>query len=723
MRIFRYLAWIGAVAAGCWTLEAQQRQDLELLGRDDDSAFDYQPDGSFSGTNGMILKYGSATLSADRVSGNQVNGSVVAEGSVLLQRGTNVWTGQRLDYNYLTENLSGEVFRTGQPPVFAYGFGLKSDPTNHVYTAEGAFITTDDYARPGYRIRARRIRIRPGEFIEAYDAVVFLGDVPVFYLPWMRRNLKERSNHFDVVPGFRSEYGPYALTRYSWYLNPQLEGAFDVDWRTKRGVGLGPEIHYDLRRWGEGSGRFYYARDHEPGTNTITGEMIPEDRYLAEFSHRLNWRTNFTGRLLYNQQSDAEVAKDFFESKYRANPQPQSHLYLNQSWRDHSLDILVHPQFNPFFETVERLPDVKFSSFRQPIPGTPFFYEGETSGAYLRRRFAKPETYDFSAFRGDTFHQVAYPNTFFNWLQFTPRMGGRFSYYSEAHGPGATTKQRARAVLNTGAETSFKAARTWTQVRYPALDIHGLRHIVRPSFNYVYIPSPTADPRELPQFDYETEQLRLPPILFPDFNMVDSIDSQNVVRLGMWNTLQTKRRQEIDDFLIWGLYTDWRINPQHGQTTFSDLYSDLEVKPREWLALASEMRYDLEHHRLRISDHRITLTPNPNWSLAVGHRFIRSEPLFGLGNNLITARIYYRLNEDWGARVDLHYEARDGVMQEQYYTLYRDLRSWTAALTFRIRRDEGEPADYGIAIALSLKSFPRFELGDDINKPNLLLGE
>lgn len=69
-----------------------------------------------------------------------------------------------------------------------------------------------------------------------------------------------------------------------------------------------------------------------------------------------------------------------------------------------------------------------------------------------------------------------------------------------------------------------------------------------------------------------------------------------------------------------------------------------------------------------------------------------------------------------------HFEARDGVLEEQYYTIYRDLRNWTAALTLRFRDRRTEPDDITVAVTFSLKAFPRFGLGKDRDKHWLLLG-
>ena len=135
------------------------------------------------------------------------------------------------------------------------------------------------------------------------------------------------------------------------------------------------------------------------------------------------------------------------------------------------------------------------------------------------------------------------------------------------------------------------------------------------------------------------------------------------------------------------------------------------------------MRYDLANERFRLAYHYATIKPNSFWSWAIGHRYLRDDPsTYGLGNNLITSSIFCRLNENWGARISQHFEARDGTMEEQYYTIYRDLRSWTAALTFRIRDNRTGSNDGTVGFTISLKAHPRFGLGQDSDTPSLLVG-
>jgi hypothetical protein len=52
-------------------------------------------------------------------------------------------------------------------------------------------------------------------------------------------------------------------------------------------------------------------------------------------------------------------------------------------------------------------------------------------------------------------------------------------------------------------------------------------------------------------------------------------------------------------------------------------------------------------------------------------------------------------------------------MQQQVYAISHDLRSWTAALMFRVTQGQDQPTDFTVGLTFSLKAFPRFGLGSD----------
>ena len=472
--------------------ESQEQPALEVDSLDPDFSLEYDfKTGMITGTNGVIAKYGNAVLTADKASLNPEMTEVFAEGHVRIQRDDQTWVGDNIHYNFKTRQMSAEAFRTGRAPLFAAGKRLEGNQTNQTYTAMDAFITTDDIAEPAQSVRAKKIKIVPGKYFEAHHAFLYVGNVPVFYFPYYKRPLGRKANQFLIIPGYRSRFGPFALGTYTWFLNDQLDGELHADYRQQRGFGYGPDVNFHLGRFGDGTAKYYYTHDKQPGLDSA-GLPIDQDRQRAAFSYQATLRTNLTVRAVANYQSDERIDRDFFESDYRLNVQPKSFLEVNQLWPNFSLNVLAQPRLNDFLETVERLPDVKLTAFRQQLGESPFYYESESSVGYFHRKFADTNILmaDFAAARADSFHQILLPYTFFGWLNFTPRVGGRFTYYGESEDSGGVTKEEYRGVFNTGAEVSFKASRLWRGVRSKFWDADGLRHIIEPSVNYVYVPSP-----------------------------------------------------------------------------------------------------------------------------------------------------------------------------------------------------------------------------------------
>jgi len=697
--------------------------------------------GMVTGTNGICVRYtdehGDAVLMADNASVNKKTGEAVADGHVRIEMGGQIFLGEHINYNFKTRQMRSEQFRTGRPPVFAAGEKLRGDISNKVYTAQHVFVTTDDVSDPAFRIRASRIRMVPGEYIEAWNAVLFANGVPAFYYPYYKHSLGAHANELSFLPGFRSAYGPYLLTTYTWWLNDAMDGVLHADYRERRGLGVGPDLNLHLGRWGDGEFKYYYLHDLDPNQSLVTNRFqnlsgpIPKNRQRFYFGWQATPATNLNVKALVNYQTDPLVLHDFFEGDYTANPQPNTFIEVNKYWRNWNLDAETTPRVNNFFDQVERLPDVKLTGWRQQVFGTPVFYESESSAGYYRRMLAATNSlfagtngpnFDYAAARADTFQQLLPPTTFFGWLDVTPRVGGRLTYYSEETEPGGTNEETYRKVFNAGVDVSLKSSRLWTGATNSLLDLDGLRHIVEPSASYAFVPRPSTLPPQLPQFDSLLPSPLLLPIQLPDYNNIDSIDSENVIRFGLRNTLQTRRAGELQNLLDWNVLLDWRLHPTAGQGTFNDLYSGLTFRPRSWLTLESQARYDINKGHFNLAYHQITFAPNEWWSWSLGHVYSRAG-FVDRGDNLISSTMFFRVNDNWGFRATHDFNAMDGRLQDQFYTVYRDLRSWTGALTFRVTDNGTGQEDFTVAFSFSIKAHPRHRLGGDTVEPYHLVGE
>jgi hypothetical protein len=426
---------------------------------------------------------------------------------------------------------------------------------------------------------------------------------------------------------------------------------------------------------------------------------------------------------------------DFNPGDYNGNPQPNTFIEANKYWDNWSLDTLATPRVNSFFNQVERLPDARLTGFRQEVFDTPVYYDSESSIGWYRRFVtttnglypAREGSYPYSAMRADTFQQLTLPWTFFNWLNITPRIGGRLTYYSRQVLTNAANDDVARSVFNTGISASFKASRLWTDATNSLLQVDGLRHILEPSANYVFVPQPSQPPGRLVQLDSEQPSLMLLPDNFPDYNSIDSIDTHNAIRFGLRNTLQTKRDGQLDTLLYWNLLLDWRLDPQGGQSHLDDLYSAIAFKPRNWIIFESQTRNDLIHGNLNMAFQQLTFAPSDRWSWGIGYWYLRNgawgnNPSWS-ANQVVTSTLHLRLDDNWGFRMTDNYNLLSHRLQEQFYTVYRDFRSWTSALTFRVINNPGQPTDYTVAFVLSLKASPTMTVGEDVVNRYRLVGE
>ena len=205
--------------------------------------------GNMTATNGVRVTYKPGTpdeaeLTANAATINQQAGTAVANGKVTLRRDGTIWKSEQLTYNFRTKNIESARFRSGSLAVFMEGEAMKGDQTNGVYSAQNAILTTDDTKNPDFFIKAKEVEVVPGEYAIFRGAVVHVGKVPVFYLPYYRRSFKRHPWNVHLEPGFKSEWGAFLLSAVRWPSNEYLGGEFNLDYRADRGFGLGPSLEY-----------------------------------------------------------------------------------------------------------------------------------------------------------------------------------------------------------------------------------------------------------------------------------------------------------------------------------------------------------------------------------------------------------------------------------------------------------------------------------------------
>jgi hypothetical protein len=263
-------------------------------------------------------------------------------------------------------------------------------------------------------------------------------------------------------------------------------------------------------------------------------------------------------------------------------------------------------------------------------------------------------------------------------------------------------------VFNAGAEASFKLSREWEDVQSRFLGLDGLRHIIQPYGNFSWVSAPNVDPLTILQFDRIQSSTKLPPIDFPEFTSIDSIDNWTIARLGVRNRLQTRRDDLTVSWLELDTFVDVNIDNPFDKTEYSNVFNRLTLTPLPWATLVVDSQLPLLDKGFTEVDTSINFKPSANAAVTVGHRYLHGNPYF-LDSSFFTVGGYYRIDDNWGVGALEQYEATTNLLEQQRYAVYRDLTSWVASLGMYIQ-DNGGVKQYGLLLTFTLKAFPKIGL-------------
>jgi len=611
----------------------------------------------------VVIRRGTDELRADYVRVDMKTHDAIAVGNVVLVRPKATWRGDNLAYNFKTRVASCDRFRVDFSP---FQVEAKAMPTAAAdrYTIEDAFVTTctNPMAHAHYKVRASRLDLVPGSYFEAHGALVYLGDVPVFYLPYWYRNLREDIG-YRFYPGYSSKMGAFLLNTVRYRINPILRGETSLDLRSRRGLAGGQAF-----KWNDPEGawlgevRGYYAEDQEPmdENDDPALENISSGRYRFFLKHGASFSANDYILVQSEYVSDRDFREDFFEDEFRESRQPDN--YAVYTWRDDAFafNALVRGRLNDFYPAVQRLPELSFEFARQQIMDLPFYYEGATAAAFLDRVEPKePEpdpANEYSAFRFDSAHMVYYPGHYFDFLSLIPRAGYRATFYSKTRGQETALVTRTGTVTNyqvdasghtnmfetpftetltvtndveagaklrnrfeVGLEASYRAFSVWDAGGVP------MRHVIEPYANYTLVPEPNLDENAIYKFDE-----------------VDKLGEEHKLRLGARNKWQVKDQDRARDLADADVYTTLRFHRPEGEALIRDISAEgeltpvsgvyvrfdgtlnvdaggvdvfnvrTELKPDEWIHFTGEYRFRKDDFSQVSAD--CTISPNHEWA-------------------------------------------------------------------------------------------------------------
>lgn len=678
----------------------------------------YYMEGLAYAEGNVVVRYGADVIYADQVTFDKAKREVVGRGNVRIYTEGKYYRGERLTYNLDTAQVESDPFRFTQEKVFVGGEGIES-PRKDYYKINKGLVTFDNREDPAFSMKANTVEIYPDDRIVLKNVGLYVGDMPFFWIPYVSQSLADDHDNIDISAGATTRWGAYVVSTYTWAWNKSWTTNLSFDYRTKRGFGGGGGFDFHPRDGDHAEFTSWFTDDWgtDIGVGGTDRPVEPDsNRYRVEYAQRFKISDGLYSQADINIWSDKYVTEDFFSSEFRTEREPDNFANLMYYDPNFTTTLLARFQANDLFDVVERKPEFIVEFKRQSLFNLPISYEGESSATYFHHVFDDySDEASYDSVRYDTFHQFLYPRQYFNWLSFTPRAGFRATNYTrmnladDGDGPSLT-----RYIFNAGFESSFKVSRTWFEAKNPELGIDGIRHVFEPFVNYSFVPEPNKTPDQFRGFDNRVPYTRVQPLNFPAYNSIDSITTTNVLRHGFRNKIQTKRDGRNVDLLDWSIYGDLNMEEEQlygADALYPQIYTELDISPFPWLEFEVYATKALVDTGFDEVNTELTWQVHPAVEVSVGNRYLTNVDFLD-DSNQVTFGTFWRFNEDWQFAQDLAVELDNGQIQEQRYTLYRDLRVWNAALSFIMRenRDVVLEDEFLVYFTLTLKAFPNLDV-------------
>lgn len=215
-----------------------------------------------------------------------------------------------------------------------------------------ASVSGCDLKEPHYYFDARRMTIKPGEYIKLYN-VIFKelgGELPLLYWPYLYISLKRENSNFIPSIGYHQRRGWFIKTKYFYNTPYDLPGNFYLDDYSISGAAGGVK-QYFINQPEQKGYLYYYTQQNKTNLSGLfnwEGELYHEAKlgnWTEEFSY---FYQDFEDKI--EIESDLEFYYKKNDLRSRISLDYDDRDYLEDDYydrRDYGLDIFY---YNRFFE-------------------------------------------------------------------------------------------------------------------------------------------------------------------------------------------------------------------------------------------------------------------------------------------------------------------------------------------------------------------------------------
>ncbi len=651
----------------------------------------------------VVVKAKDQQLYCDQLQLDRSIQEVVAQGDVYLDTPQENVMAQGLTYNF--NDGTGE-FRDARVYIDPYQIkGQKIDKISQNYmTMDEGYMTTCDLDEPHFRIGAHRMDIYQHDRAVIHGMKIYLGKMPVMYLPYYVQDLKNRP-FLTFVPGEKKDFGLFLLTTARFQVGPRVKVALHEDVRERDGFGEGFDVKYDTPNFGSGLVSAYYTDENQIASHHLwdlynssgvkRGPTMHHERYRIIWRHRWQIDKNTDAVMQYYKIHDYDVAnngflKTYFPREYQQNAQNtnlDTYFLLTHVMPHGTLTFNVDTsRENRPIRGIERIPEVQYTFDNQQIGKSGFYAKSTDTFSDLSHQ-NYPKTFNQKTLRFDSNDDISHPLKV-GFIQFNPHLGGEETYYSRT--ANISQSNIIRGMFRGSLDMSSKFYRVWDyHTDFAGLDINRLRHVITPTVTYLYQARPTFPSSNLNQFD----------------PAIDNLYRIHQFAFGLENQLQTKRNGEVVDLVRALVSTNYGLKGTTGHRGFNPYDAQIDFDPTDWLTFHNDDEYDFHADHFNSANFDAEFK-GKGWSFSIGSRYAHRA------GEQVTTELDYTINPKWKFKIYNSFPvtyATDGnapSARENEYVITRDLHEWEMDMSFDQQQGHGST----FYVLFRLKALPNMKL-------------
>jgi LPS-assembly protein len=478
------LCLAGLAASAALKAQAPVPGDVRILAR-----YQEQTKDRVFASGDVELQYREFRLYADRVEYNIATKDVLAEGNVVAQSEGLVIRAERAFFNIETgrgkvDKASGIV----RPSVLFEAETVERRQAD-IFSLGRARVTPCTQPNPRWSFGLSRANLKKEDYLEMWNAVLRVKNIPVLYLPYLRYPLRERATGF-LLPriGFGGPNGLTVSQSFYWAIAPNMDVTVGADLYLSRGLGAGFEYRYLFPGGTKGDLNLYYFIPKRDASGTEPGNSS-----IVRFNHNQALPLGFTLVANFDYQSSFSFLRDFDNNFQRALVYNRtSQAYLSRSWRRFNLSARVS-RFETYFSELDdsnvttSLPQLTFNVFKTKL-FSPLYFSLTTS--LTRWQYGWRSQYEAGTERRSTRFAVSptlsLPFSSVPWLTVTTSVTANLNYYGQSLDPG-TGEVVAKPLFAPNFVIGFEVTGPVLYRLFYGRDGRArLKNIIEPYLNYTY---------------------------------------------------------------------------------------------------------------------------------------------------------------------------------------------------------------------------------------------